>query len=104
MSGMNTLRRLTETDTERLEAAAERFAARHGIKRTVPGWVEYTIEGETYRSYYAPTAYSEVSNTIEPRENPRLARLWQACFCRALGYRPCADLTIGWGYVGTNCK
>ncbi len=32
------------------------------------------------------------------------ARLWQACFCRALGFKPSSDLTIAYGYVGTRCN
>lgn len=41
---------------------------------------------------------------VDGGEDKRLARLWQASFCRALGFKPCADLTTAYGYVGTRCK
>lgn len=92
MSGINTIRRLTDTDTARLEAAAIRFAARHGLG-------DVTADEHT-------TAHFNLETLIECDRDrnwgdKRLARLWQACFCRALGFKPDADLTIGWGYVGT---
>jgi len=90
MSGINTIRRLTDTDNARLEAAAVRFAARHGL-----GDITADATGSGSAAAYLDCHLSD---------DKRLARLWQAAFCRALGFKPCADLTIGWGYVGTRCK
>ena len=94
MSGINTIRRLTDTDTARIEAAAVRFAARHGF-RIDPEWTGM-------RSAYEGME-CELSADNQP-ETMRLRRLWQAAFCRALGFKPCADLTVAWGYVGTRCN
>lgn len=91
MSGINTIRRLTDTDTARIEAAAVRFAARHGIRL-------YDEEGPAKRQIEAH-CQRESDN-----DDWRLANLWQAAFCRALGFKPCADLTTAYGYVGTRCK
>jgi len=92
MSGINTIRRLTDTDNARLEAAAVRFAARHGF-----GDITTDYTGED-------SAAACLDCHIMASDDKRLARLWQAAFCRALGFKPCADLTIGWGYVGTRCQ
>ncbi len=94
MPGINTIRRVTETDTARIEAAALRFAARYGF-RIDPG---YTGARSAYEGMEAELRVDNQPETL------RLRRLWQACFCRALGFKPSADLTIGWGYVGTRCN
>jgi hypothetical protein len=124
MSGISPIRRFTETDTARIEASAVRFAARHKIALTAPSFVEYEqgvetldetgelvkIGVEKVRFWHAPTAADEVQTYLDgddhgrTRTRTRLARLWQACFCRALGFRPCADLTIAFGYVGKICR
>lgn len=83
MSGINTIRRITDTDTARLEAAAVRFAQRHGLRAD---------------------SHEELECELYSRGDSRLARLWQAAFCRALGYRPSADLTVAYGYVGTRAR
>ena len=92
MSGINTIRRLTDTDATRIEAAAERFAKRHGL-----GDITADATGMDSAAAY-------LDCHLWGGDDKRLARLWQAAFCRALGYRPCADLTIAYGYVGTRCK
>lgn len=91
MSGINTIRRITETDTTRLEAAALRFAARHGL-------------GDISPDHTGMDSASSYLDCHLHGGDKRLARLWQAAFCRALGFKPCADLAVGWGYVGTRCK
>ena len=92
MSGINTIRRLTETDTDRIEAAALRFAARHGLGDIAP---EHTG---------MDSAASYLDCHLHGGDDKRMTRLWQAAFCRALGFRPCADLTIAFGYVGARCR
>lgn len=92
MSGINTIRRLTDTDTARIEAAAVRFAARHGLGDVSPD----------HTGMDSAAAYLDCH--VDGGEDKRLARLWQAAFCRALGFKPCADLTTAYGYVGTRCK
>jgi hypothetical protein len=94
MSGLNPIRKLTDTDTARLEAAALRFAARHGF-RIDPDWTGMW------------SAYEGMECELRADNQPatiRLRRLWRACFCRALGFKPSADLTINYGYVGTRCN
>lgn len=91
MSGITPIRRLTDTDDARLEEAAVRFAARHGL-------------GDFTDATGMDSAAAYLDCHLWGSDDKRLARLWQAAFCRALGFKPCADLTIGWGYVGTRCQ
>lgn len=91
MSAVNTIRHFTETDAHRLERAALRFAARHG----------FHVEPERTGMSAWEAMEFELYTAGQPN---RLRRLWQAAFCRALGYRPCSDLTVACGYVATRCN
>lgn len=97
MSGISPIRRLTETDTTRINAAAVRFAARHDL-----GDISPDFTGQE-------TAWDGLVTELYSRSGPsaaekRLDRLWRAAFCRALGFKPCSDLTVVYGYVGTRCN
>ncbi len=94
MPGINTIRKVTPLDTARLEAAAVRFAARHGFD---------IYDAETAAGESAAEQVHKHCDWQRDSDRPRLARLWQACFCRALGFKPSSDLTIAYGYVGTRC-
>ena len=79
------IRRLEAEDTAAVEAAAVRFAARHGLK---------IDEGDS--------AADQIEYYL--MDDARLARLWTGCYCRALGERPSVRVTTGWGYIGMRCE
>jgi hypothetical protein len=86
---ISTFRKFTEEDRNRLEIVAKRFASRWSI----PHFDEN--EG----------AYDQVVSFVgeESRDrdgNKNMVRAWRRCFARALGEKECAQLTIGYGYVG----
>jgi len=93
MSGITPIRKVTAEDGERVNASAVRFAARHGLGDITGD--EYTTEVFNLEC--------KLSRHGDARDR-YLSRLWQKCFCRALGFKPDADLTIGWGYIGYRCK
>lgn len=72
MSGWNVIRQATETDKEKYEAAARRFAARHGLG---------TPDEYGGFRHYSQIVECEVS---DPSKRD-LARLWKRCVQRALG-------------------
>ena len=86
---ISTIRSYTEEDKARVEAAAERFCKRHGIKfgeESAETMIEYEIE-------------------INGRQGDaaNLRKLWTACYCRALQV-PCdVRTTTGYGYIGRRC-
>lgn len=82
---VNIIREFTAEDKARVEAAAVRFAARHGIHLYPAG------EG-------MGMAEEQLDAALASRRD--LAKLWQAAFCRALRMRPSARITVAHGYVG----
>lgn len=98
---MNILRKFTADDADRLDASALRFAKRHGINIDIEH-TEYTTEDGMGYLYPPPSPWYQVQHEVE--YNAHLRRLWQGCFCRALGYKPSMEITIGWGNIGYNPK
>lgn len=91
---ISVIRSFTENDATRLDAAAQRFAARHKLTLDVE-------EGETQTEALDAYLWSRDTGTY-----PRildLKRLWQACRCRALGVPVAADIAVAHGYVGRFC-
>jgi hypothetical protein len=85
------IRQFTDTDADRLNATALRFAARHGI--------DLQLDNENQPR----TALDHWLWSCDTGTWPRitqLKRLWQACLCRALGVPVAADVTVAYGYVG----
>lgn len=91
MSSLSIIRPFTEDDAIRLDAAAQRFAARHRLTLDVE-------EGEARAEALDVYLWSRDTGT-NPRI-PYLKRLWQACRCRALGVKVDASITTGYGYIG----
>lgn len=83
------IRKLTEEDNRRLNAASYRFARR---------WRIDTSE------FNAP--YEAVSLEVQYHEqlgrygNTNMVRAWRKVFARALREKPCKALATGYGYVG----
>ena len=86
---ISTIRRVTNKDKSSVVRAAERFIARHSIALNYEGQAaEEAIECEIEMA-------TEADGAI-----PRIARMWQQCFCRALGHTYDSRLTIAYGHVG----
>jgi hypothetical protein len=91
---LSVIRRFDDTDAERLNAAALRFAARHRL----------SIDLEEHAN-----AWQALDGCLwcgDTGTYPRildLKRLWQACRCRALGVPVAADIAVAHGYVGRSC-
>lgn len=83
---ISTIRRADAADYAAVEKAAERFNARHGITK----------------AYDEQTAEEAVE--FEAEHDARIKRLWQQCFCRALGEPYDRRLTIGYGYIGLSIR
>lgn len=84
---LSVIRRFNDTDAERLNAAAQRFAARHRLSIDLKG-------------------HANASNALDGYlwcGDKKLARLWQACRCRALGVPVAADIAVSHGYIGRSC-
>ena len=86
---MNASHKVRAIDVDRLDVAARRFAARHGIM-VDEWWVGEGIDAPDQVSHY-------VEELVEWRGDKRLARLWRRCAIRAL--RGCGDV-IAHGHVG----
>jgi len=80
---LSTTRRMTDDDAAKLERAAERFCARHGIRVADDDTALLTVE-------------AMVTDGGDPERAGYLARLWRRIHIRATG---CPD--HGYGYVGT---
>lgn len=91
---LSVIRRFDDTDAERLNAAAQRFAARHKLTLDV-------VEGESHADALDIYIWSRDTGTYPHILN--LRRLWQACRCRALGVPVAADIEVAYGYVGRSC-
>lgn len=89
---LSVIRAATQPDYDAVRASAERFCGRHSIS--------------VYRAYNPildaldTDAESAIEHAADMAGNTRLRRLWQACYCRALGERYDYRMTIGYGYVG----
>lgn len=84
MSALSIIRPFTDEDQERLDASAQRFAARHRLS--------LDLNGQT------PTEAVDLIIWGACRRD--LAPLWQACRCRALRVPVAADIAVRYGYVG----
>jgi hypothetical protein len=83
------VRPFTAEDTDALNASAVRFCERHSIldtysRRHIATW--QALDSELWVASRSDAA--------------RLRRMWQACFCRALGMPVAADVAVAYGYVG----
>ena len=85
-NAIGTIRRFTETDAAALDAAALRFAKRHGLHLGAWG--------------FTPRVHLEMELNHDNWQCKRLRRYWQACLCRALRVPISATITTGYGYVG----
>lgn len=84
---ISVIRRFDNTDAERLNAAAQCFAARHRLSIDL-------------------NEHANASNALDDYlwcGDKKLARLWQACRCRALGVPVAADIVVAHGFVGRSC-
>ena len=84
MSGLFIIRPFTDDDQQRLDASAQRFAARHHLP--------LDLAGET------PTEALDRRIWFSNRQD--LATLWQGCRCRALRVPVAADIAVSYGYIG----
>lgn len=87
------IRKATDTDSERLEAAAQRFADRHGIDVLDDAGALFAVE-------MALTPGTGCSQDDEDRAR-YLMRLWRPIVRRALG---CNADGIAYGYVGNHAE
>ena len=81
---ITTIRPFTDTDKARLNAACSRFVRRHGLRVFV---LSDSLD------------WTDLDCALAS-ESPELRRAWHRAFCRALGHRPRASLTVAYGYVG----
>jgi hypothetical protein len=85
---ISTIRRYTEEDQTRVQAAAIRFCERHGLGYDADSAAELSIDHALY----------------DHHDRARLLKLWTACYCRALQV-PCdVRITTGYGYIGRRCQ
>lgn len=84
---LSVIRRFDDTDAERLNAAALRFATRHRL----------TIDLTEHAN-----AWTALDGHLWCGDK-KLERLWQACRCRALGVPVAADIAVSHGYIGRSC-
>lgn len=86
----STIRKATETDVEKLEATAKRFAKRYGIEPLEEISQTYTdaVESALMDGIYQNNQYGEWT---------KLVRLWHKCVERALG---AGAEGIAYNYVG----
>ena len=87
---LSIIRKFTDDDAERLDASAQRFASRHGLK--------LDLDGQSPREAVAFELWSCDTGTCPHIKD--LQRYWQDCFCRALGVKVDASITVAHGYVG----
>ena len=87
------IRELTAEDKRRLQASADRFCKRHGIKsRIAPSSADYLSPG------------MEVEVEIALSGRFELLPLWQRCFCRAVKMPSRQNLTITGNHLAIICK
>jgi hypothetical protein len=94
---LSVIRRMTSEDEKRIEDSAERFIARHEptLRRlAAPRWPEEAAS--TYIVGALIPSYGETADDANDRR--MLARLWLACFRRAVN-EPTAT-GCGWGHIG----
>jgi len=82
---ISTIRKVTDLDSSRLDAAFERFVARHKLSDQADCWQELNNFLEFYKN--------------EPRYSGLLLA-WKRVMCRALREHYSRNITIGYGYVG----
>lgn len=88
--GINVIRKATQQDYDAVARSAARFCKRHGLTSRFDWSPVEIIEAEI----------QTVAGRWGDNRMPRIARLWQQCFCRALGENYDSRLTIAWGHVG----
>ena len=81
------IRRYTDTDRERVTAAADRFCLRHGIDVDESLCTLSAVE-------------RDIARLADCEDGHRLANLWRRCLGRALKLPPRAGLAIYSGKVG----
>jgi len=85
-------------DKARVKAAAERFAARHGIGFSPATRYDLAQGGDTA----AETAIDYAIYSAHPEDKARLRKLWAACYCRALRVPVDVRTTVGYGHIGVS--
>lgn len=93
---LSVIRSFTESDKERLDESALRFAERHQIYDEV----EYYYHIVPF--YIALETHLETLDVHNPDDRPELKRLWQACKCRALKVPVSARIAVAYGYIGNS--
>jgi len=83
---ISVIREFTNSDKERLNDSALRFADRHSLNAEL--------------DYHGYAALYQVLDSHIPEFYPNLKPLWQACKCRALKVPIKMSITVGWGYIG----
>ena len=86
-SVFNPIRTASNDDIEKIEAAAARFASRHGIEVGDDDSAQEAVQ-------------IEVGYRKDCHNDRRLSDLWDRCFARAVGEKPSAGLDIAWGNIG----
>ncbi|UXL28785.1 hypothetical protein [Stenotrophomonas maltophilia] len=81
---ISVIRPFSNEDEAAVEKAAARFCKRHGIEQDA--------------NY--PDAYLDVIAHLHQTSDPHQGRLWQACFCRAVGLPYDRRLTVAFGHLG----
>jgi acyl carrier protein phosphodiesterase len=83
---LSVIRSFTESDKERLDESALRFADRHALNLDLDD---------------LPTVYEALDMHLW-MYYPELKRLWQACKCRALKVPVSARIAVAYGYIGNS--
>jgi len=83
---LSVIRSFTNSDKERLNESALRFAERHNLELDFKGLPTVSDAVDWYMLIY----------------KPELKRLWQACKCRALKVPVSARITVAYGYIGNS--
>ena len=86
--GINVIKKLSDDDMARINAAAVRFAKRHNIRLGNLNDARFEVECATEAD-------------IHDRNDPTLSRLWSRCMCRAANIDVRNNAVIGWGHIGT---
>lgn len=82
---ISTIRKLTDDDEARIEAAAARYCIKRNIDHCEEPWT---------------LAVDHYLGTIHPSDESTERYSWQKAFCRALREPYDKNLTTGYGYVG----
>ena len=103
MSSWSTIRKATDEDRERLDAAGRRFIEKHGDRYSLNMlfmWNTYEDDRSGLQSPYG-LACDRAADNGDP-DHPRLRRIWRKAMRRALRCNY-AD-GIAYGYVGSHVE